>query len=400
MEAGPGSFSDYTTFSRLSDDEDVLDRWWLSGPFDYGVHEGYDIAHDPEWQAGPRGGHDPSRSWKRWEPSGRLIDLSIALNMPRPQWSIERGQTAYALTYVFAPSNIEGEIRIVADSNAKAWLDDQLIFAERDDHHGYLEYHDGFALRAPIVLTEGWHRLLLKVSQGVRMGGTHGFVARICHTGGAPIAGLSTSLEQGFSQSEKVDATWARLPMPAGVRQVHLPGACDVWVGQTKYRVEENVVELEGVSAPELIAVWPAGVSPRGGIRFETSPAAAALGSLSDGPLRWWSGRASYRTSIVIEAEAPQRAELDLGEVGVACRVLVNGSQVGERPWPPYRIDVTAYLQVGRNELEVQVFNTHSQRRASLPPTEVFPGVPASGPALLNRLGRNGLIGPIIIRTV
>jgi hypothetical protein len=77
--------------------------------------------------------------------------------------------------------------------------------------------------------------------------------------------------------------------------------------------------------------------------------------------------------------------------------VAVNGRTVGTRTWRPYRFDVTGTLRPGENALRVTVANTHAQARAALPGAQLF-GKPVSGPSLLERLERNGLLGPVQLR--
>ena len=69
-------------------------------------------------------------------------------------------------------------------------------------------------------------------------------------------------------------------------------------------------------------------------------------------------GDIATRVFSLSEAEAEQRALLDLGDVKYAAEVWVNGRAVGARLWPPYTLDVTGYLRPGRNEIRVVVTNT------------------------------------------
>jgi hypothetical protein len=53
-----------------------------------------------------------------------------------------------------------------------------------------------------------------------------------------------------------------------------------------------------------------------------------------------------------------KKAFLDLGDVRVASRVVLNGRDLGARLWPPYRYEITDTLTAGENEIEVSVANT------------------------------------------
>ncbi len=133
---------------------------------------------------------------------------------------------------------------------------------------------------------------------------------------------------------------------------------------------------------PTLLETLDAGWS----ISFAGSTGGAqamdGLSSWSDMPgRRFFSGRATYRRQVRIRAVdlAAGHVLLDFGKsspadvdpeihngtramlstpVRDAAVVLVNGKRVGSLWCPPYRLDITADLHAGSNELEVQVANT------------------------------------------
>ena len=76
-----------------------------------------------------------------------------------------------------------------------------------------------------------------------------------------------------------------------------------------------------------------------------------------DPMLAWYSGTATYETEFVLP-EAPGKIVLDLGAVGVAAEVWINGAKAGERAWRPFRFDVTRFVHRGRNTLRVRVANS------------------------------------------
>jgi hypothetical protein len=72
-----------------------------------------------------------------------------------------------------------------------------------------------------------------------------------------------------------------------------------------------------------------------------------------------YSGAVSYRCAFYLPKRfTGKRAILDLGDVRVACRVVLNGRDMGARLWPPYRYEVTDALKPGENEIEISVTNT------------------------------------------
>jgi hypothetical protein len=56
-----------------------------------------------------------------------------------------------------------------------------------------------------------------------------------------------------------------------------------------------------------------------------------------------------------------------------AALVSINGARVGALWHPPYVLDVTKYLKPGRNQIEIQVFNTALNAWSALPPHNYAP---------------------------
>jgi len=68
----------------------------------------------------------------------------------------------------------------------------------------------------------------------------------------------------------------------------------------------------------------------------------------------FFSGTAAYAADVVLPAElAGRRVFLDAGRVGDLLEVEINGQTVGVRPWPPYRLEITAHVWPGRTNLVV-----------------------------------------------
>jgi hypothetical protein len=87
------------------------------------------------------------------------------------------------------------------------------------------------------------------------------------------------------------------------------------------------------------------------------------LSSWSDHPdtgVKYFSGTAAYSKTIQVPANLTadnSRWYLDLGQVAVMAQVKLNGHELGILWKPPYRVDVTAVLRPGDNDLEVKVVN-------------------------------------------
>jgi hypothetical protein len=122
--------------------------------------------------------------------------------------------------------------------------------------------------------------------------------------------------------------------------------------------------------------------------------------------LERFSGTLRYRATVTLDGQAPaetalpasagakqpegvpaaaggmQMVEVDLGQVGEAAEVFVNGVRAGAALWAPYRIFTAASLwQPGPNELLVQVTNSAAN-------------------AYEGALRPSGLRGPVRLRSV
>jgi hypothetical protein len=56
-----------------------------------------------------------------------------------------------------------------------------------------------------------------------------------------------------------------------------------------------------------------------------------------------------------------------------AAIVFINGKRAGSLWHPPYRLDVTSYLQLGGNRIEIHVYNTAINAWAAQPPHDYKP---------------------------
>jgi hypothetical protein len=79
--------------------------------------------------------------------------------------------------------------------------------------------------------------------------------------------------------------------------------------------------------------------------------------------IRYFSGTATYTTQFDWEPPAgSQHYRLDLGDVKIMAEVKLNGKDLGVLWKPPYQVDVTGSLKLGRNELVVKVTNLWPNR--------------------------------------
>jgi len=81
--------------------------------------------------------------------------------------------------------------------------------------------------------------------------------------------------------------------------------------------------------------------------------------------VKYFSGTATYLKTVNVPAALlgeGRRLMLDLGQVCVMAKVILNGRDLGILWKPPYRLDVTAAVQAGNNALEIQVVNLWPNR--------------------------------------
>jgi hypothetical protein len=89
-------------------------------------------------------------------------------------------------------------------------------------------------------------------------------------------------------------------------------------------------------------------------------PALFDLSTAEDPEIRYFSGKATYRTAFNWTGDAARvgrRIMLDLGQVEVAASVRLNGVELGTVWTQPFAVEVGGALRPGKNSLEITVAN-------------------------------------------
>jgi hypothetical protein len=118
-------------------------------------------------------------------------------------------------------------------------------------------------------------------------------------------------------------------------------------------------------------------------------------------PLKSWedlgtqsfAGPAIYRKQFTLPAlPAGKKVYLEIADVHDYARIRVNGAIFDAHAWPPYRWDITASLQPGNNDVQINVFATPSGRGGfgGPPPAAAPAGAPGAPGAAGGRGGRGG----------
>jgi hypothetical protein len=83
----------------------------------------------------------------------------------------------------------------------------------------------------------------------------------------------------------------------------------------------------------------------------------------TDSGIKYFSGTATYVNTFEINSlNNKEKFLLDLGDVKNLAEVYINGKNAGIIWKHPYQTDISSYLKVGKNTLEIQVINSWVNR--------------------------------------
>ncbi len=147
-------------------------------------------------------------------------------------------------------------------------------------------------------------------------------------------------------------------PLVSGLARFFLDGKEVLWMNGVKELERNNQVHTlaiqittnqgsEGLQKPVRIAVKPFKVNLIDWEQFG---------------IPWFSGRCMYTNTCNIDLKR-QRYTLDLGKVNFYTEIWVNRKLASIKIWPPYRIDITDFLQDGENEITIVVANSEGNAR-------------------------------------
>jgi hypothetical protein len=123
----------------------------------------------------------------------------------------------------------------------------------------------------------------------------------------------------------------------------------------------------------------------------------------TDKKMKYYSGTATYKTVFTLEELPSGETFLNLGEVGVMARVILNGSDLGVSWMAPFRLNTKDRLITGRNQLEVEVVNVWRNRMVGdleLPERERYTTTTFSILQKGEKLTPSGLLGPVSIEWI
>lgn len=199
---------------------------------------------------------------------------------------------------------------------------------------------------------------------------------------------IDVAADASFGQQQY---EWFRWTLPPGVTELELPiaGKARLWVDGEEIAISEGKAYLDSSQARSkkaALRVFPeqgrtGGAVFTGPVRYQTSTGKIQLGDWSKQGLESYSGGVRYRTSIQLDQSSlALPLLLDLGQVRGTAEIRVNGQEAGVCIWSPYRVDISPYVAVGQNKIEVVVYNTLAPYLHSVSPTHyIFEGQTISG---------------------
>ena len=119
--------------------------------------------------------------------------------------------------------------------------------------------------------------------------------------------------------------------------------------------------------------------------------------------IKYYSGKAIYRKSFTLpdHASSPgQKIILDLGDVKNLARVRLNGHDLGVVWCAPWRVDATAAIRDGSNDLEIEVANLWPNRLIgdqTLPPDQRLTWTTHNPYKATSPLLPSGILGPVTV---
>jgi hypothetical protein len=165
---------------------------------------------------------------------------------------------------------------------------------------------------------------------------------------------------------------------------------------------------VEPTPIQDITGTWTVHFNPKWG-----GPATAQFDSLASWPTRpepgikYYSGTATYEKTINLPQSAignrQSKIYLDLGSVRELAEVKVNGKSSGIVWCPPWRVDVTAAVKPGENQLQIEVVNFWPNRiigDASLPEAQRLTRTNIRKLTANTPLEASGLFGPVQLLSV
>jgi hypothetical protein len=121
--------------------------------------------------------------------------------------------------------------------------------------------------------------------------------------------------------------------------------------------------------------------------------------------IKYYSGTAEYTNTFELsnETKNSEKLYIDLGNVSVTARIVLNGKDLGVVWRKPFRVEISEAIKVGKNELKVEVVNLWPNRLIgdeNLPENERKTFTNMRAYKANSPLFPSGLIGPVTIQQI
>jgi hypothetical protein len=168
------------------------------------------------------------------------------------------------------------------------------------------------------------------------------------------------------------------------------------------HRAGRNFPKFQPVA--EIGGPWTVEFDPRwGGPRSVQFDTLVDWTTRPEEGIKYYSGHATYRKTFTLpDQQAGRKTYLDLGEVKDLVEVRLNGKRLGVVWCAPWRIEITAALRPGTNDLELVVVNQWVNRLigdARLPQDKRLTWTTWSPYKSNSPLLKSGLLGPVRLET-
>ncbi len=124
----------------------------------------------------------------------------------------------------------------------------------------------------------------------------------------------------------------------------------------------------------------------------------------ADDQIKYYSGSASYQKTFNINAlPVDKRILISLGDLTAMAKVYLNDEYVGGVWTPPYQLDITDFIEAGKNTLRIDVVNTWKNRLIGdlkLPESQRETWCPVNEYNADSPLQASGLFGPVTISSL
>jgi len=334
-------------------------NWWLIGPFPYDDHQGFYREYQPESGFDPEAKYEGAFgdvAWQWIESPTYTVTPREVLKLPR---SHDRG-IFYAFCHVHSPRAMDAQLVATFADGMKAWVNGELVL-DMHRHPKWLLMRDIWADRRPVKLREGWNHVLLKIEPSLMVPTV--FMFRFSSADGRTLRELTWSREAALPAGQSAKALRLQVAIPPGAQSFLMPR----FEGPVQVRIDGRFQRAAPAGQPVRL---PAGArqlefdtnqggEPEAPVRFKTGPVRSELFRWTGTPLSHYSGTAVYERDIEVPRfAAGEKVVLDLGMVGLAAEVWVNGKSAGQRAWRPFRFDLTKNVKPGRNRLRIVVANS------------------------------------------